>query len=287
MRVINGGKNKLILGENESIKLSPLEIQDKGKVMRITLVTIGPEEGLTTGQAAELFQITESTVRKHLDRHAICSGLLVLSMLQLLKTNGVIHSKASQAIFIPRQGLRDLMRVVDTDEAKAAYHQLFDDAEEYFKIKPRYLAQEQLLKEKEEQIAQFKIENQELRKLNEDLKAAAEAFERHIKGKPSKKRNFEVVVRTEHRVNMFGERDDVIHIEKKPLVEMSEREKKGWCAQHTTKVGRGMIRKAASFYENSQDKSISNAAKGACVSVDSFYETLWPEDARVESSEKE
>jgi hypothetical protein len=282
--------------EQDQVDFLPVDVNRAGYSMKVYLLKIGSEEGLTTRQAAELFNVSESTILKHIDRHNITTVRIFQRNLQLLKNSGIVRNRAISALFIPRDGLRELMRVIGTDEAKAAYRLLFDDAEELMVIKPLYLEQKKIIAEKDQVIAEkdqainllehdlaksiSKITT--LEKLTEDLKAKNGVLERHIVGKSGKSRKFEVIVRTEHRVNMFGERDDVLHIEKKPLEEMTQRERKGWSAQHTTKVGRGMIRKAAQFYENSEDSAIRNASRGACDSVDHFHDTLWPKDAKVE-----
>jgi excisionase family DNA binding protein len=142
-------------GKIEEPRLCPVEIQKIGGVIRVTLLTIGSDDGLTTGQAAGIFNISESTILKHIQNHKIEAMKVPTGTLQLLKSEGVVHRKTARAIFIPRYGLRELMRVIGTDAAKSAYHQLFDDAEELFRIKPQYLGQSQ-------EISDLRLKNENL-----------------------------------------------------------------------------------------------------------------------------
>ncbi|MDQ3234959.1 MAG: hypothetical protein M3Q07_24390 [Pseudobdellovibrionaceae bacterium] len=152
LKVVNGGKHRIAFNDRDKIELSSLEVSQAGEKIKLALLTIGPEEGMTTGQAATLFNVTESAILKHLDKYAITYGTLFRNMLQVLKDNEVISKHASRAIFIPRRGLRDLMWLIGTEEARAAYRQIFDDAEAYIAAKALIAAQEDQISELREQV---------------------------------------------------------------------------------------------------------------------------------------
>ncbi len=257
----DGGMEE-VKGRKNELRLSPVEIQMSGNVIRITLVTVGPNDGLIVGQAATLFNISESAIHKHLKKHDIVHKKIVTGKLQLLKNSGVVNSKAIHAIFIPRYGLRELLRVIDTDEAKAAYHQLCDDAEELLRVKSEVvLLNQKVAKQVAElletagqlkaalacsAIDQARLRLHEAKIFAQDeqiahLEAKLDAASHHISlGGNRKAPRFNLPIYIRQPDDIFKKPTYAIDLVKKSVGEMNDVEHKRFALQHSSKVAVGV-----------------------------------------------
>ncbi len=254
MKLIHGS-NVIKLDENSEVKFSALEIERAGTRIKVALVGLGSEEGLVINQAAELFEVSVSTILKHITRHAITYGLLVRKSLQVVKNTGLVSPNTARAVFIPRSGLRDLVRVIGTDSARSAFHQVFDDAEELLRIKP----ENELLKQKVgdqaarllETAGQLKaaldlsaIDRAKLRMQSEQiahLEAKLEAASHHISlGGNRKAPKFNLPIYVRQPDDIFKKPSYTIDLVKKSMDEMNDLEHKRFALQHSSKVAVGV-----------------------------------------------
>lgn len=248
---------RLTDSSNEQMELISTNVSRAGLSIKVYLLKLGSEDGLITRQAAELFGVSESTILKHIDRHNITTSMIARSNLQLLKNNGIVRNRAISAVFIPRDGLRELMRVVNTDEAKAAYRELFDDAEELMRIKPRYLAQEEIIAglrgdlEKALDLSEATQIHNELLCVEltdskaqvEHLSARLEAADHHIAlGGNKKAPKFSIPIYRREPNDIFNNPVYSIEIVKKTRDEMNPDEQHRFQTYHSTRTIVGLSR---------------------------------------------
>lgn len=278
---------------SRKMQLNQVEIQKSGEKIRITLVTVGANEGLVVGQAAELFNVTESTIYKHLQKHEIAHKKIVTGRLQLLKNSGIVNSKAIHAIFIPRYGLRELLRVIDTDEAKAAYHQLFDDSEELMKSKPEIAILKQRLDEQNAMILKISgqlkaaldrsaIDQAKIRASENviaELQAKIDAATHHISlGRNKKVPEFSVPIYRREPNDIFDNPVYSIEVVKKPISQMSKAERGKFRLYHCSKTIVGlsskMVKDLAESHVTNHD--ITERAEQLCAIAKALNSDITP-----------
>jgi hypothetical protein len=290
LKIVNGGKHRIAFSEHDKLELSSLEVSQAGEKIKLALLKIGPEEGMTTGQAATLFNVAESTILTHIHKHAITYAAMPMKLLQVLKSNGVINKHTPKAIFIPRQGLRDLMRVIGTDEAREAYHQIFDDAEAYARLKIETQLLNQQLADAQLALESFSTQNSTLQARIKDLEISYEdllrdrnAFKRTLLQRHRKKADQTLATELVRRSTIFGECDDYIRVKVLSLEEMTPEERKSWNGQHAVKTFKGLGRSIESHFSDDgfADQQLKVAAADARNSADSLFETFCPANARV------
>lgn len=105
-----------------------------GKMLFLRLIQMGPDEGLLVSQAAEIYGVDESTIFHHLRNYGFWSCKICRTNLKILKEQGVIKSKVNKASFLPRETLRGLAKVINTDRAWAVYRQLWNLADRAYEF---------------------------------------------------------------------------------------------------------------------------------------------------------
>jgi len=109
-----------------NIAINKTTVQAKGKEIIVNLIRMGEEDGLTVQQTADLFEVTQSAVLKHLKRHSLTAGQIVPQSLQELKKAKVIPLRTKTALWLPRETVRQLSTLIGTDVAKEITKQLFE-----------------------------------------------------------------------------------------------------------------------------------------------------------------
>ncbi len=107
-----------------------------GEARLARLIRFDNEEGLTTTQLAELLNVAESTIRNHIKKQAVCARSLSAHIKHTLKNSNIIPIKFHGGLFLSREGIEVLVKVINTDEAWEVYRQLWNDARELAALKP-------------------------------------------------------------------------------------------------------------------------------------------------------
>ncbi|RYZ78871.1 MAG: hypothetical protein EOP04_28865, partial [Proteobacteria bacterium] len=108
------------------ISLRTVEIELKGKKIIAKIIKLGVREGMTLAQASKWFNTSVQNIRKHLIARKVSLQPLVASHVLTLKQMGVIPLRNySETHFIPKEGIEDLVRCIDTEECDAVYKQLW------------------------------------------------------------------------------------------------------------------------------------------------------------------
>ena len=89
------------------------------------LLKLGEEEGLTTKQAAELLGVAPDSITQELNRHSLNRLTVSGSVLQDMKRLQIVGSRTKEANFLPRDTIRQLVKILNTPEAQQVYDQLW------------------------------------------------------------------------------------------------------------------------------------------------------------------
>ncbi|HYX36845.1 MAG TPA: hypothetical protein VE954_27370 [Oligoflexus sp.] len=249
------------------INFRSVEIHRAGQKIKAEILMLDNTEGLTVQQAADLFDTSTQNIHKHISKYAICSQPLVENICRTLKSKGIIPFKTPKhVLFIPKTGLKDLTWHIGTDAAKAAYYQLWDDAEELAALKPRIaelenqraellqkldavLAQSELVMtqnlvvvEQNQQYARiFKAGKRRIMRARAKQRAVEELI---VKSKKPKGESRKKVVMYESLGRNIFEGEQFKAIEKyRKIVEMNPLEYKTYKVQHSCRTVDGAIRK--------------------------------------------
>jgi hypothetical protein len=107
-----------------------------GQNLFLDLVTMGADQGLLVNQAAEAFGIAPRTVQEHLKNHSLTCAEIPRESLKEMKLQGLVKANAPRAFFLPRETIRALAKVVNSNRAWEVYEQLWavtDRAYEFHK----------------------------------------------------------------------------------------------------------------------------------------------------------
>lgn len=117
--------------QNDEVSVSKkISVEVAGRSIVVSLLKMGEHEGMTVGQAAELFGVDSNTVKEHVKNHGLMIAGISSDHLKVLKSLGVIPLKSARANFLPRETIRQLVRHIGTPEAQAAYDHLWAMADD-------------------------------------------------------------------------------------------------------------------------------------------------------------
>ncbi len=214
----------------EKLEINKKKITLNGKEALVQIISMGEEDGLTVPQLAELLNTSDQNVRKRANEHAICTVPIVPSIRKTLLKHNIIPIKTSKVLFVPRDSISALIKVINTPEAWAVYYQLWDDAAELISLK--------------QDLAKVKEENLELESRISFMAAEIESLKNPP---PKKKRSYKNRVHTATitKQNLFGGQE-VEHIyETIPPKKMSPEQKKAYKTQHSARTMEGIANRLA------------------------------------------
>lgn len=108
----------------------------EGQNLFLDLVTMGADQGLLVNQAAEAFGVRENTIWGHIKNHNLKSSKVSRIALKELRSQMVVESTVNKATFLPRETIRALAKVINSNRAWEVYEQLWavtDRAYEFHK----------------------------------------------------------------------------------------------------------------------------------------------------------
>lgn len=114
--------------EQNEISVLKKEVKVGRKTIFSHIINMGDDQYMTVKDAATLLGVTQSTVKKHLARHGLRSGLAVPTIVQTLKKTNVISVKMSndRVNLLPRDTVKALVKLVKTPQAWEAYYELWN-----------------------------------------------------------------------------------------------------------------------------------------------------------------
>lgn len=233
-------------------------IEFNGKAALAKLLFVDGQEGMLSTHLAELLNIANSTMREHIQRYAISAQALPAHSMRSLKDMDVIPIHARTAVFLPRDSVRALVKIINTDEAWLIYRQLWDDAEELNRIKPEYLSQKEQLIEMQRDLSILKSERDDavslasrtqeqneqlaqdlilIRTLADELNAKLQAANHHIVlGGNRKSPKFSIPIYRREPNDIFNNPVFSIEIVKKARDEMNPDEHHRFQSYHSTRT---------------------------------------------------
>jgi hypothetical protein len=239
-------------------------IELNGKAALAKLLFVEGQEGMLSTHLAELLNIANSTMREHIQRYAISAQALPAHSMRSLKDMDVIPIHARTAVFLPRDSVRALVKIINTDEAWLIYRQLWDDAEELNRIKPEYLSQRErlielqrdlnILKDERDDAVSLASRTQEqneqlahdlisVRALADELSAKLQAANHHIVlGGNRKSPKFSIPIYRREPNDIFDNPVYSIEIVKKARDEMNPDEQHRFQSYHSTRTIVGLSR---------------------------------------------
>lgn len=258
----------------------------------VSLVVHNGAEGMLTNQVAEILNISENAIQKHIRNYALSAGVMLPHIMRTLKDQNIIPIKSKQATFLPRETIKALVKIVGTPEAWAIYEQLWDDAKELAEIKPKLAAME-------DAVAKLQSDNLTLMKRNQELEMATSEMKQQIeeasaklqaaidhlehKGKGKRRVRHSLVDIEFAGVNIFEGPQYRVTIKKLEMSEMSSREKEAFSIQRGIAsicgIAESMQGRAARM--DVSNKDIMEALRDLSAASDAAYHKLIPGAGRV------
>lgn len=98
--------------------------QADGSEITAHMIRMGDDDYLTVAEAAEAFGVAATSIRSEISRHGLVVAKCSDHAIDSLRAAGVIPLKTTVVNLLPRATVDELVRIINTDEAKAAYRQI-------------------------------------------------------------------------------------------------------------------------------------------------------------------
>ncbi len=208
-------------------------------------------------QIAEMTNIGERAVWKHIYRYAITTVPLGQQSLRSLKDAGVLLLHARRAIFVPKASVQQLLKIISTRESWAIYYQLWNNSEKLIEVEAKLLdtagklkavldesaIQKANLRIKDQQIAEFTVKLGQQDQQIAELNARLEAADHHIAlGGNKKSPKFSIPIYRREPNDIFNNPVYSIEIVKKTRGEMNSDEQHRFQTYHSTRTIVGLSR---------------------------------------------
>ncbi len=105
------------------------EITTQGKRLFVDLVRMEGDEFVTVSQAATMFGVTYRNIHKHLKNHNLTGRKIVDQSINDFKDQGLVDKRAREVVLLGKDTVRQLVRVINTQQAKEVYNLLWEVAE--------------------------------------------------------------------------------------------------------------------------------------------------------------
>ncbi|MDQ3233669.1 MAG: hypothetical protein M3Q07_17770 [Pseudobdellovibrionaceae bacterium] len=240
------------------IELIHREVRLRADTLMARVIRLDGSEGMLSTHLSELLNISESGLRKHIRSRAIGAQSVVAHRMRSELGADVIPIFARSVLFLPKESVQELVKVIDTLEAWAVYRQLWEYAEKFAELeseRDQLLAQCRLLEaercaiaEKAEELARKSLETSNLLKemklqLQETkarLGATVEFIERG--GKAGKKYRHSVVEIEFAGVNIFEGPQYRANVKKLPIEDMNPKERNTHAVQKAAVTAYGIAK---------------------------------------------
>ncbi|WP_141735919.1 hypothetical protein [Oligoflexus tunisiensis] len=264
-------------GELVDIKVIPQELFVQGQRSIINVIRSGKTEGLTVGQVADMVNISERNVWKHIYRHAITTAPLGQHSLRGLKDAGVVLIHAKRAAFVPKSSVQQLLKLINTPESWAIYYQLWNNSARLTELELQLANAEVSRDEAVQRAVQLEVEMSELRAR---LEAATHALSL---GENRKKPRFEIKFHRHETTDIF--KNPVVTIErtKKSINEMNPHERKHFRMQHGTRslAGTAKMLLDESTASDVTNETLRHSAVIMQAGVLAYQNTLMPDEGSL------
>ncbi|WP_132325945.1 hypothetical protein [Pseudobacteriovorax antillogorgiicola] len=111
---------------SKSIEVVNKAISVDGQDLFIDLVKMGKDEGLLVNQAADLFGVDQSSIWFHLKKRELGYLVLPRKLLIELKNHGVVNRYTPKACFLPKETLRALVKLINSNVAWDIFNSLWE-----------------------------------------------------------------------------------------------------------------------------------------------------------------
>jgi hypothetical protein len=269
------------------IKVIPQELFVEGQHSIIKVIRSGDLEGLTVSQIAEMTNIGERAVWKHIYRYAITTVPLGQQSLRSLKDAGILLLHARRAIFVPKASVQQLLKLISTRESWAIYYQLWNNSEKLIEVEAKLLdtagklkavldestIQKANLRIKDQQIAEFTIKLGQQDQQIAELNARLEAADHHIAlGGNKKSPKFSIPIYRREPNDIFNNPVYSIEIVKKTRDEMNPDEQHRFQTYHSTRTIVGLSRGLEKTFDklgvtNDEARSMLNTVKESALAL--------------------
>jgi hypothetical protein len=295
------------------IKVIPKDLLIMGEQSIAKVIRSAHGEGFLVSSIAEMTNVSERAVWKHIYRCAISTVPMGPQSLRSLKDAGVLMVHATRAAFVPIDAVKQLLKLISTPEAWAIYYQLWNNSAKLEEVEAKLLEtsgqlksaldrsaiteaklrlqeqkaaetqkqNEELIRFSQQVADESKSKDAELQRLRNQLQAAIDHMEH--KGKGKRRVRHSVVDIEFVEMNIFSGPDYRVSIKKLEMAEMSGREKDVFGLQRGISSICGI---AGSMQKRAARMDVSNpevmgALKDLSAASDSAYHKLMPEAGRV------
>lgn len=282
--LVNAGATARNLNEVIDLSVIPQELFVQGQRSIVKVIRCGGIEGLTVFQIAEMTDIAERSVWYHIEKHAISTDRLHQHSLRSLKDAGIILLRAKRAVLVPKSGVQQLLKLINTPKSWAIYFQLWQNTEQLIVLQGK-LADAELARDKAvHRVTQLEAEILRLKSTYSDLEARLDAAIHALSlGGNRKKRKFEIRFHRHESTDIF--KNPVVSIVRvrKSVSEMNAFERKHFKMQHGT---RSLAGTAKMLLDESTSSDVSNKAlrQSAVImqaGVLAYQNTLMPDEGRL------
>jgi hypothetical protein len=261
--------------------LLPREIKIKAETLIAKVIRLDDSEGMLSIHLAELLGVSDSTIRHHLRNHAIGACKIYTHRMRSELGAEVIPIFARSVLFLPKESIQYLVKVINTAEAYAVYRQLWEYAEKFSALKvenDQLLAQCELLRserdkfqserlavaEEAEKVASLNLElistlqsteakhRQEIAHLEAKLEAAGHQLSL---GGNRRAPKFNLPTYVRQPDDIFKKPSYTIELVKKSVGDMNSTEHKRFALQHSSKVAVGV---SVSLIRTMNDLGVNN-----------------------------
>jgi len=248
--IVRKQSGQCVATELVDIKVIPTELHVLGQRSIVKVIRSGDAEGLTVANIAEMTNINERSVWKHIYNHAITTVPLGPQSLRSLKDAGVLLLHSRRAVFVPKAGVIQLLKFINTPESWAIYYQLWNNSERLEELEAKLLETAGKLKSALDQsairLAMIRSRDQQIADLSEqliELQAKLEAASHHIAlGGNRKSPRFSIPVYRREPNDIFNNPVYSIEVLRKSREEMDEQEQARFSSYHAVRIMSGLSR---------------------------------------------
>jgi hypothetical protein len=117
------------LVKDTAISISEKSVAVSGRDIILNIIGMGGDEYLTVSEAAELLDCGVTTIKNAITRHDLARHNCVEHQLVTLKQVGILPKKTTQAMLLPKDTVKQLVKLINSPGAWEAYNLLWSVTE--------------------------------------------------------------------------------------------------------------------------------------------------------------
>jgi hypothetical protein len=117
------------LVKDTAISISEKSVAVSGRDIILNIIGMNGDEYLTVSEAAELLDCSVSAIQKTITRHNLAADTCLEHQLVTLKQVGILPKKTTQAMLLPKDTVKQLVKLINSPGAWEAYNLLWSVTE--------------------------------------------------------------------------------------------------------------------------------------------------------------